>query len=391
MSNKKKLEVTKVFHRIKEAHLKGYRNIVLQGGSRSSKTYSLCQYLITLGIQSKEPLKIDIVRKSFPSLRASVMRDFFEVLNSLGIYDENNHNKTTNTYTINNTTFCFYSLDDEQKIRGVKRDIAFLNEANELGYEEYQQINLRTSKTLFFDFNPSDPNTYLQDIQNDKESSFTIHSTYKDNNFLTAEQIKEFEKLQFTDESYWQIFGLGKFHTSKAKIFNHYKEYSLLPENISDITYGLDFGWIHPTSLVKCYWSFNGECFAEVLLYESYLTTHDIVNKIQSMGISSMHTIYADHSVPEKISELKASGLNVENANKNVKAGLDKMKSTPLFIKDTSIKLLDELKKYRYKVDHNGKVTEDVVKLQDDAIDALRYAIMGKTAIKKYSGQYLIY
>ena len=164
------------------------RFIINQGGSRSSKTYSLCQLLIVISLTKVKT--ISIIRKSFPSLRGSIMRDFFEIMRELNIYNEKNHNKTENYYKFDNGSMIeFFSADDEQKLRGRKRDILFCNEANELNFEEYVQLNLRTTEKLIFDYNPSDSHHFLYDLIS-KENSQLIKSTYKDNLLVTKKRLK---------------------------------------------------------------------------------------------------------------------------------------------------------------------------------------------------------
>ena len=140
------------------------RFVINQGGSRSSKTYSLCQLIIVYCLQNKGKT-VSIVRKTFPALRATVMRDFFEIMRDLQIYDKANHNMSENIYKFPNGSIVeFFSVDDEQKIRGRKRDIGWCNEANELWFEDFQQLNMRTEGKLIFDYNPSESASWLYEL-----------------------------------------------------------------------------------------------------------------------------------------------------------------------------------------------------------------------------------
>ena len=152
------------------------RFVINIGGSRSTKTYSILQLLIVKALESVEPLVISIVRKSLPSLRISVMRDFFNILKSLDLYNEELHNKTENTYHLGNSIVEFFSIDDAQKRRGTKRDILFINEANEITYEDFFQLNIRTTTQVYFDFNPSETFWYNDQIQT-RDDITIIHST----------------------------------------------------------------------------------------------------------------------------------------------------------------------------------------------------------------------
>jgi phage terminase large subunit len=184
------------------------RFIINQGGSRSSKTYSLCQLLIVYALQNPKKV-ISIVRKSFPALRATVMRDFLEVLKDLDLYNSEYHNKTNHIYRFpNGTEIEFFSVDDEQKIRGRKRDICWCNEANEINRDEFVQLNIRTDNKFFCDFNPSDTEHWLYDLI-ERPDAIKLHSTYKDNPFLPKSLVKEIEELIKTDEDYYNIYALG--------------------------------------------------------------------------------------------------------------------------------------------------------------------------------------
>ena len=149
------IKATKVFEKNWEAINGDKRFIVNEGGSRSSKTYSLCQVIILYCLQNHKT-SFSVVRASFPALRGSIMRDFFDILNDWNLYDAKCHNKTENIYKWPNGSYVeFFSADEPQKLRGRKRDFCLINEANELTYDAFQQINLRTSKKILVDYNPS--------------------------------------------------------------------------------------------------------------------------------------------------------------------------------------------------------------------------------------------
>ena len=197
-----KIQATTVFQKNWEANSRYVVNI---GGSRSTKTYSILQLLIVKALENTEPLVISIVRKSLPSLRISVMRDFFDLLKQFDLYNAELHNKTENTYQLNNTLIEFFSIDDAQKRRVTKRDILFVNEANELNWEDFFQLQIRTTTQVFMDFNPSEQFWYNEQIRSRNDIT-TIHSTYKDNPYLNEDQIHEIERLQYTDLQYYQIY-----------------------------------------------------------------------------------------------------------------------------------------------------------------------------------------
>lgn len=371
----KTLEVkhTQVFTWNMEALLDpSIRFIINQGGSRSGKTWGLCQLLIVFCLTNPNKT-ISIVRKSFPSLRGSVLRDFMEVLRDLDLYRLDSHNKTENTYSFENGSIVeFFSVDDEQKLRGRKRDILWANEANDLDFEEFNQLNMRTGSKMIFDFNPSDNYHWLYDLITRPESKL-IKSTYKDNPFLPEALVKEIENLINVDEGYYRVYALGEKATGKTTIYSHWKYLDFEPEDIDEIVYGLDFGYNNPTSLIECKFK-DGRCYVKELLYETNLTSNDIVRKLGDLEVSQKKEIICDSARPEIIEDLRRKGFNAKEAIKDVKSGIDSVKSTELFIDKSSINLIKEIQSYKWKT--NGDlILDEPVKIWDHGLDALRYAI----------------
>ena len=347
------------------------RFIINQGGSRSSKTYSLCQMAIVYCLTTPGKM-VSIVRKTFPTLRGTVMRDFFEVMNELGLYEVSSHHKTENIYHFPNGSMVeFFGADNEQKLRGRKRDILWVNESNELNFEEFTQLNMRTTDKLIFDFNPSENFHWLYDLIARPEATL-IHSTYKDNPFLGESQVQEIENLIMYDESYYKIYALGEKGTGKTTIYTHYKHYEHLPE-IKDTVYGLDFGFNHPCALVEMNWIDNN-CYVKEVIYKSGLTSMDLIRMMDELGIDKKKEIACDGARPEIIEDLRRKGYNAKVAIKDVKDGIDSVKSSALFIHKESLNLIKEISAYKWKV--NGDIVlDEPVKVYDDAMDAMRYAI----------------
>jgi phage terminase large subunit len=201
------IQATKIFEKNWNAlQDDGVRFIINEGGSRSSKTYSLCQMIIIYCLENKGVI-VSIIRKTFPALRATVMRDFMEILKDLNIYSNEQHNKSEHIYTFPNGSIVeFFSVDDEQKIRGRKRSLCWCNEANELYFDDYTQLNMRTEGKLIFDYNPSESASWLYELP--KDESILIKSTYKDNPFLPESIKRQIEDLKRTDEALYQIYAL---------------------------------------------------------------------------------------------------------------------------------------------------------------------------------------
>ena len=347
----------------------GIRFVINEGGSRSSKTYSLCQLVIIYCLQNNNKV-VSIIRKTFPALRATVLRDFIEILKELNIYSVDNHNKSEHIYTFSNGSMVeFFSVDDEQKIRGRKRDIAWCNEANELYFDDFTQLNMRTENKLIFDYNPSDSASWLYELP--QEESIMIKSTYKDNPFLPQSIRSQIEDLKRTDEALYQIYALGEKAISKSNIYSNWSFVAHRPARFVKYVYGLDFGYNHPTALMRVYYC-DKDVYIEPVIYESYLTTTMLIEKLNSLGIEQTVSILADYSRPEIIQEMNNAGYDVLNANKVVKKGIDNLKTFGVICQDDKA-LRREYENYKWKK-VGDFITDEPVKLFDDAMDAIRYA-----------------
>ena len=364
------IKATIVFEQNYDALQSGVRFIINQGGSRSSKTYSLCQLMIIWGLQNPNKV-VSIVRKTFPALRASVMRDFFEVMQGMELYDKESHNKTEHIYTLpNGTIFEFFSVDDEQKIRGRKRDIVWANEANELWYDDFLQLNMRTTKCVILDYNPSDSDSWIYTL--DASDKVVIKSTYKDNPFLEESIRKQIEGLKDYDDALYQIYALGEQAVSKENIFKPWDMLPERPERFKEFVYGLDFGFVHPTALVKV-WYHEDERYIEEVIYESYLTSGDLLSRMERLGVRKDIEILADYARPEMIEEIRRAGYYVMNADKNVDKGINAVKLARVYLDKAARNVEKENRNYKYKK-VSGEVRDEVKKTWDDAMDAIRYA-----------------
>jgi len=363
-------QATEVWERNNDALCGTKRFIVNQGGSRSSKTYSLCQLFITHCIRFPQ-LRVSIVRKTLPALRNTVMVDFFEILQNAGMYSKEQHNKTNNTYTFDNgSQVAFFSTDDEQKLRGRKHSIVWANEANELLHEEFMQLNMRCEGKFFVDFNPSENSSWIYDLP--EEDTVTIKSTYKDNPFLPQSIINQIEDLKRTDEALYQIYALGERAVSKSNIYSNWNFVKEKPQRFEQYVMGLDFGYNHPNALMRVYWH-EKDIYIEPVIYESYLTTSDLISLMGDLGIDKNTEILADYARPEIIKEIEIAGYNIMNASKEVKQGITNVKTFGVYCADDE-NLVREYDNYKWKKVKDN-IMDEPVKLHDDAMDAIRYAV----------------
>lgn len=363
------IKSTVIFEKNYEAITGDKRFIINEGGSRSSKTYSLCQLMIIYCLQNNNKV-VSVIRKTFPALRATVLRDFIEILKDIGIYNQEAHNKSEHIYTFANGSMIeFFSVDNEQKIRGRKRDIAWCNEANELFFDDFTQLNMRTEDKIIFDYNPSDSVSWLYELP--KDESTLIKSTYRDNPFLPESIKLQIEDLKRTDEALYQIYALGEKAISKSNIYSNWSFVTHRPSRFVKYVYGIDFGYNHPTALIRVYYCDN-DIYIEPVIYESYLTTTMLIEKLGSLGIEQSVTILADYSRPEIIQEMNTAGYDVQNANKVVKKGIDNLKTFGVICQDDKA-IRREYENYKWKK-IGDQILDEPVKLFDDAMDAIRYA-----------------
>ena len=307
------------------------------------------------------------------------MRDFIEILQRHEIYDEQHHNKTNHEYNLNGNLIEFVSLDQPQKIRGRKRDLLYINEANELHYEDWQQLIMRTTGKAIIDYNPSDAFHWIYDKVIPREDCDFYKTTYKDNPFLEPEVKAEIERLQHTDEDYWRIYGLGERGSSRATIFQ-FSVCDKVEGNL--ISYGLDFGFTNdPTSLVAVYQDGNN-LYIDELLYHTNLTNDDISDKLHELGLTRYDEIFADSAEPKSIEELYRKRWNVKPTAKgsdSIMAGIDMLKRYKLNITSKSLNAIKEFQNYKWQEDKNGN-------LLNRPVDNYNHCFVGDTLITTING-----
>lgn len=350
---------------------------VHQGGTRSGKTYSILTALIEL-CHKNSGLVITICRKTFPALRATAMRDFFEILNREDIYNPDLHNKSDATYQLWGNMVEFISIDQPQKVRGRKRDVLFINEANEINLEDWRQLLLRTTGKVLIDYNPSDEFHWIYDEVIPREDAAFFQTTYQDNPFLPESVVLEIERFKEADENFWRVYGLGERGASQATVFTHWKEVDQIPNEFKPLNYGLDFGYTNdPTAIVQTFTDGHGFAVDE-LCYATRLTNSDISKVLRDSGVSRSDVIICDSAEPKSIDEIHAHGFNTHGARKgkdSVKNGIQFLHSRPLLVTARSVNVIKELRNYKWKEDKNGKQLNEPVDSFNHAIDAMRYAI----------------
>jgi phage terminase large subunit len=364
------LKASNVFRRNRNAPS---RIVVNQGGTGSSKTFSILQLLLVRALS--EPLHISICSLSLPHLKRGALRDWLIILNTAGIYRESAHNKTENIFKIGQSHVEFFSLDMPGKARGPRRDILYINEANLIPLETYRQLETRTKKNIYIDYNPADEFHWIYDqlLDGTRTDVTFIRSTYLDNPFLSPGERFAIEQYKYTDENYWRVYGLGERGSSRATIYTHWQLIDKLPEGGEEL-WGVDFGYNHPAAIVQVK-ILDNDIYARERFHQTGAHNSDLIAALRQMGVTSYANIYADSARPEYIQEIYDAGFNCQKSDKDVQKGIDSIRSRKLFITSDSPNLIKEIKSYKYKEDSSGNVLEDPVKLNDDLCDGLRYAV----------------
>lgn len=362
---------TKVALSSYQAFKEGKRFVVNQGGTRSGKTYSIIQLLI--GLAFKEKYHISVISHAYPHLRKGAIRDFMEIMERSDIYDPDSHSLTESTYFFPNGSIIeFFSADQSAKVRGPGRDIMFINEANLLNLDTFRQLNVRTRKTVFIDYNPADEFHWIYDeILPKKETAF-IQSTYLDNPFISKEQAQQIEDLKDTDPVFWQVYGLGERGSTQDTIYHKFELYDSIDPYL-DYCFGLDFGFTHPTALAKVS-AYDNSLYFEQCIYESHLDTGTLIDRIKP--IVGDKEVHCDSARPEIIHDLVAAGINAFATKKyegSVKDGIDWIRQHRIFVHRDSVDLQKEFRSYKWKRKITGEVLDEPVKAFDDLMDACRY------------------
>lgn len=353
-----------------------------QGGTRSGKTFAICQYLTYLLTTSTEPLIISIVRKTLPALKGSVLRDFILILQQTGLYYEGTHNKAENTFVYGDHTVEFLSVDEPQKIRGRKRNIAFLNEANELNIEDFRQINMRCTDFLILDFNPSDPVHWIYDEVIPRDDCDTWITTYKDNKFLSEDLVFEIERMRERDPDYWRVYGEGqKAVYSARQIFSNWTfiPHSEFPEFDADMeaVIGLDFGFTNDPSAATLIFKKNDKLYLHELFYKTGMTNSDIVEYIKKLGYEQV-LIFADAAEPKSVEQIKREGLLIKPAVKgqgSINAGISLLKEYDIIVSKESKNIIKEYNNYYWEELKDGTIINKPKDKFNHAMDSIRYGV----------------
>ena len=368
-----KIQTTKVFQDLISQQ---NRICVFQGSSRASKTYNILIYWVYRLLQEDNKV-LSVVRKTLPALKGSVLRDLKQILIDFGVYDANKWHSVDGYFELGTNIIEWFSVDDETKLRGRKRDYLFINEATEVTYDEYIQLVLRTSGRIVLDLNPSLWKSWIYDLEGNEDVFYTV-VTYKDNPFLEQSLINEIEGLKTKDKNLWRVFGEGQKGIPTRVVFNHQQIYETLPPSAKLLGYGVDIGYNDPNTLIKVYKD-GDSIYCEVLLYLRNKTISDFIYKIKDLKMNLTDDFIVDSAAPMAIQEMVREGINAKPVRKDtILSGIDQIKRSNFFVHKDSKNLLDELNSYVWKIDKNGNILDEAEDKNNHLLDAIRYVLQMK-------------
>lgn len=376
-----KLQTTKIFSRIDKAVKGGYTTISLQGSARSSKTYNTLIWLIMFCLNTPNT-RLSIVRKTLPALKFSVFVDFKEILIKMNLFNPKRLNKSDLVYSFANGSWIdFFSTDNEQKLRGRKRDILFVNEANELSYLEWEQLVMRTTRLAMLDYNPSFSDEHWICQLNAEPKTYHFVSTYKDNPFLERKVVEEIESLKHKNENLWRIYGLGQQAIVEGLIFTNVRFVEKMPDLVKQRYVGMDFGFTNdPTAIVEVgIVESEKRIYIDEIMYRTQMLTTDIIRVLKSEA--DRKKVISESADPRLIQEIYRAGVNIHPVKKfqgSIDAGITKMQEYTIFITQRSVNVTKEFKNYVYHKDKEGKITNTPVDAFNHAIDAVRYVVLNE-------------
>jgi phage terminase large subunit len=366
---------------------------IIQGGTSAGKTFGILPVLISKAA-NKPLLEISVVAESIPHLRRGALKDFLTIMKSTNRYFDERFNKSLLRYEFGNGSYIeFFSADDSSKLRGARRDILYINECNNIEFESYNELAIRTKREVFLDFNPANEFWVHTELKDEPDTDFLI-LTYKDNEALDKRIVREIEKnrLKATTSTYWanwwRVYGEGLVGMLEGVVFSNWQQIDIVPPEARLLGYGLDFGYSNDeTSIIEVY-NYNGQRILNEVCYQTGLINSEIANKLQKNVIA-----YADSSEPKSIEEIRRTGQQIKGVTKgadSINFGIQIMLSQKYLVTKQSTNLIKELRAYCWDKDKTGKTLNKPQGKNDHAIDAVRYHEMETLGLNASYGQYFI-
>lgn len=348
----------------------------LQGGTSASKTISILQVLIDKAQRDKSAKITSIVSESLPHLRKGAMRDFLNIMQAHDYYDENRWNRTDSIYTFESGSMIeFFGADQAAKVRGPRRDRLYMNECNNMNFETFEQLEVRTRDEIYLDWNPTNEFWFYTDVLGQRDDVDHIILTYKDNEALEESIVKSIEQRK-DRKDWWQVFGLGLLGELEGKIYRNWAIIDELPHDARLERLGVDFGYTNdPTAIVAVYRHVDGLIFDEIL-FQKGMQNSQIAAVIQNMEVNPL--CVADSAEPKSIDDIASYGIAIIPCTKgrdSVKRGIDLVQDQRCSVTKRSVNIINEYRNYMWEMDRNGNVLNVPEAGYDHSMDAIRYAV----------------
>ena len=365
---------------IKKLHALKKRKKVIQGGTSAGKTFGILPILIDRCIRTPY-LETSVVSESIPHLRRGAMKDFLKIMIETGRYRDAQWNRSALKYTFTNGSYIeFFSVEQPDKLRGARRNVLYCNEANNIPFDAYQALSIRTSGDIWIDFNPTANFWAHKEVANQPDADF-ITLTYLDNEALPQtivddiEQAKEKAKTSEYWSNWWKVYGLGQVGSLEGVCIKEWQEIKL-PLEARLLCYGMDFGYSNdPTTLIGLY-KYNDAYVFDEIIYQKKLLNSDTSNLFKAHDINAV--VYADSAEPKSIAELRTLGHKVLPCTKgkdSIVYGINLINQNKIYITSRSKNLIKELQSYTWMKDREGNTINKPIDAFNHCIDAARYAI----------------
>ncbi len=350
----------------------------VQGGTSASKTISILLYLIHRAQSDKIPTLTSIISESVPHLKRGVMRDFRNIMESHHYWRDDLWNATDSIYTFETgSKIEFFSADQPDKLRGARRDRCFINEANNVHLDAFDQLEVRTKEFIFLDWNPTNEYWFYTDILNKREDVEHIILTYKDNEACPKEIVTSIE-MRKNRPGWWKVYGEGQLGEVEGRIYTDWRVIDEIPHEARLERRWLDFGYTNDQSAIGEVWYYNGGWILNENLYRKGMSNKQLADFLNSLP-KAQTTVVADSAEPKSIDELRSYGLSVlpcEKGKDSVVHGIQLVQDQPISVTRNSANILKEYRNYLWLIDKNGKIVNE----EDPACDnhhmaGIRYAL----------------
>ena len=386
MSENELFEVSDLFMANKETE---ERTVVNQGGTSSGKTYSIMQLLFEMAMNEPD-LVVTIVGQDIPNLKKGAYRDAKTILNQspiLQVWFPYINESERVIRCINGSVLEFTSFKDEQDAKSGKRDVLFINECDGIAYGIYWQLDMRTRRKVFLDYNPS-ARFWVHDNVIGRKNVKLIISDHRCNPFLSKEEHEKIEKIE--DYELWKVYARGKTGKLKGLIFPEFRIVDRMPEVLEckGNWYGLDFGYTNDPTALENMRLAHGELWVDELLFEAGYDNPMIARVMKTNGIMRRDVVIADCAEPKSISEINSFGFNVRPSSKgpdSIKNGIQILQRYKINVTRRSTGIIQEMKRYKWKVDKNGVMPNVPIEVWNHGIDAIRYVSLKTLSARRVS------